>query len=409
MSKKHRDLWIRKEFFYSRKGPMPIALFFIVSGLLGAGLLLASYSFAVAAAAWLPLTGIVVWICRWRTGKIDDERENYWRDQVRRESERWQKLLAEHVPLLPVLAGRIGDTSQSVEETMAQVCAGFTEIATRVKQSVDETTGLLEACADYYGERQAHVRNVMEDSGKSIRDALDRIVQGSGRAMKAVYQFEDIRKGMERVSQILKEVERMGHRAKELSSGIAVAASFKDSGLATPQNDIHELAEYAAHASTMMHELLLQIDGKLHLIDEELKFLASMELGTLMENREEVEEAIESWSRENDELRLGASQAAERRDKIAREVSQAITAMQFQDVVKHKLEHIAQTLVETEKALYIKIVGLAAIDISQDRTDDQKGRRSDSYPTAKQRREVVERIKGPAPENTSQRDRIETS
>jgi hypothetical protein len=388
---------------------MSIALFFIVSGLLGAELVLASYSLAVAAAAWLPLTGIVVWACRWRVGKIVDERENYWRDQVRRESERWQKLLAEHVPLLPVLAGRIGDTSQSVEETMAQVCAGFIEIASRVKQSVDETTGLLEACADYYGERQAHVRNVIEDSGKTIRDTLDRIVQGSGRAMRAVYQFDDIRKGIERVSQILKEVDRLGHRAKDLSPGIAVATSFKDDPLATPQNDITELAEHAAHASTMMHELLPQIDGKLHLIDEELKFLASTELSALMENREEMEHAIESWSRENDELRLGASQAGEQRDKIAREVSQAITAMQFQDVVKHKLEHIAQTLVETEKALYIKIVGLAAIDIAQDRTDDHAGRRSDTYPTAKQRREVVERIKGPAADSTPQRGRIETS
>ena len=374
---------------------MPIAPFIIVSGLLGAELVLAWYSFAVAATAWLPLTGIVVWACRWRVGKIDDERENYWRDQVRRESERWQKLLAEHVPLLPVLAGRIGDTTQSVEETMAQVCTGFIEIATRVKQSVDETTGLLEACADYYGERQAHVRNVMEDSGKSIREALDRIVQGSRRAMNAVDQFDDIRKGMERVSQILKEAERLGHRAKEFSPSMIVSANSKSDNLAATE-DMTELTEYAGHASLLVHELLPQIDGKLHLIDEELKFLASTELGILLENRKEVEQAIDSWSRENDELRLGASQAAEQRDKIAREVSQAITAMQFQDVVKQKLEHIAQTLVETERALYIKIVGLAAIEIAQDRTNDHTGRHSETHTTAKQRREVVERIKRPA-------------
>jgi hypothetical protein len=375
---------------------MPIVPFFIVSGLLGAELVLAWYSFVVAAAAWLPLTGIAVWACRWRVGRIDDEREKYWRDQVRMESERWQKLLAEHVPLLPVLAGRIGDTSQSVEEIMAQVCVGFIEIATRVKQSIDETTGLLETCADYYGERQAHVRNVMEDSGKSICDAFDRIVQGSGRAMKAVYQFDDIRGGLERVAQILKEVERLGHRAKELSPAMIVSANSKGDNLATTQNDMTELTEYAAHALLLMHELLPQIDGKLYLIDEELKFLASTELGVLIEDRKEVEQAIDSWSRENDELRLGASQAAERRDKIAREVSQAITAMQFQDVVKQKLEHIAQTLVETEKALYIKIVGLAAIEIAQDRINDHTGRQSDTYTTAKQRREVVERIKRPA-------------
>ena len=175
-----------------------------------------------------------------------------------------------------------------------------------------------------------------------------------------------------------------------------VSANSKGDNLATTQNDMTELTEYAAHASLLMHELLPQIDGKLHLIDEELKFLASTELGVLLEDRKEVEQAIDSWSRENDELRLGASQAAERRDKIAREVSQAITAMQFQDVVKQKLEHIAQTLVETEKALYIKIVGLAAIEIAQDRINDHTGRQSDTYTTAKQRREVVERIKRPA-------------
>lgn len=70
--------------------------------------------------------------------------------------------------------------------------------------------------------------------------------------------------------------------------------------------------------------------------------------------------------------------------------------MQFQDVVKQKLEHIAQTLVETERALYIKIVGLAAIEIAQDRTNDHTGRHSETHTTAKQRREVVERIKRPA-------------
>ena len=49
----------------------------------------------------------------------------------------------------------------------------------------------------------------------------------------------------------------------------------------------------------MMHELLPQIDTQLCPIDDELKFLASTELGAIVQGREEVEPAIDSWSHAN--------------------------------------------------------------------------------------------------------------
>lgn len=369
------------------------ALFVAVCALLGGQVWLALHT-PLLALVLIPLcaAAVAALFFRWQAARTR-ALTAHWQKQIGSERDQWQHLLAQHVPVLPVLAGQLRGTAEQVEQAVQQVCASFDEISQRAKRNVGETAILLAAYAERERERNLRLHRLMEQSRATVESALNRIVESSGRAMKAIYQLDDIEKKLQSFASVIESVERVAQRARNIAER---AAKHKSNDRQWTQ-DLAQLAEFTARAAAMSGEPLGDITSKLRLIHDEMKIVASSDFSAILEDRGAMEKTIDTLAEENEQLRYAARQAAEQEQALAQDVSHAVRALQFQDAVRQRLDHVVQSLVMTEQSFYMRIAGLDAASSKKMQLDQQWSARLEKIYTMAEEREVLASHMGSAP------------
>jgi methyl-accepting chemotaxis protein len=379
-----------------------VEIFLLTSALCGAVLWLAQHSIVIAVAASALGAALLTVLCHMRCRAARQAVSEAMHEQINEERDQWQGLLAQHVPVLPLMAGQLRGTADQVEQAVGQVCGSFDEIANRARQNVDATAALLAAYGDREGERQKELRQLMDRSRATMQASLSRIVEGSGRAMKAVYQLDDIQKSLQHFAGVLEAVERIARRARKMTE--LTAKGEEASGSGSWSQDLADLAEYTARAAAMTGVPLADIDAKLQLIHDELKLLASSDFAAILEDRGAMEKTIDALSGENEQLHFAARQTAVQERMLAHDISQAVRALQFGDAVRQRLDHVVQALVATEKAFYVR---LSARRESQSTVDRDWAARLQKIYTMAEERQVLAAHLGESSADPLEASRIE--
>jgi hypothetical protein len=151
------------------------------------------------------------------------------KDRFAAEARKWQKLLAEHIPVLPVLAGQLKGTADQLEEAVTGLSRDLTAIASEARQHASHTAQILASFAGAAcGEHRdtALLRQLKEENEAMRRAALHSMERSGALAQKlcnavVALQFQDIvSQRLQHVVQTLVEIERSVYlHAKELPEG----------------------------------------------------------------------------------------------------------------------------------------------------------------------------------------------
>jgi hypothetical protein len=146
--------------------------------------------------------------------------------QIAPEVRKWQKLLAEHIAVLPVLAGQLKGTAEQMEEAVSALSADLTAIAGDARQHANHMAEALAAFAAAPADAHGAGRELTEQNEKIRRAAFQSMERNAALAQKLCnavvsLQFQDIvSQRLQHVVQALVEIERSVYRhATELPEG----------------------------------------------------------------------------------------------------------------------------------------------------------------------------------------------
>jgi hypothetical protein len=152
------------------------------------------------------------------------------KELIATEARKWQKLLAEHIAVLPVLAGQLKGTADQMEEAVTGLSRDLTAIASEARQHASHTAATLApfagaACGEH-AEAMALLRQLQEENEVMRRAAFHSMEKSSALAQKLCnavmsLQFQDIvSQRLHHVVQTLVEIERSVYlHATELPEG----------------------------------------------------------------------------------------------------------------------------------------------------------------------------------------------
>jgi hypothetical protein len=154
------------------------------------------------------------------------------KELIASEARKWQKLLAEHIAVLPVLAGQLKGTADQLEEAVMGLSQDLTAIASEARQHAGHMAASLApfACdarvSQAYGMSDASWSRLKEENEAMRRAAFQSIDRSAALAQKLsnavmLLQFQDIvSQRLNHVIQTLVEIERSVYlHAKELPEG----------------------------------------------------------------------------------------------------------------------------------------------------------------------------------------------
>jgi methyl-accepting chemotaxis protein len=254
--------------------------------------------------------------------------------------------VGDHLPALPVLSAQLTQTAAFVERAVTGVCAGFTDMAQRARATVAQASGLLKGDSESAGQG-ARIATVIEHSQQTLESLLERIVKSSELSMRAVYRINDAEQTMRDVVKVLGQIDRIALGTKIVALNAKIEASRAGEwgqGFEVVADEISRQADESAAIAGSVRETVVSLRSNLADAVRSLKDLASRDLNDVAENKALIERAMAELRDSHAELQQAVEKAAVESERLAGDISAAVTALQFQDRVSQRIGHVVDAL-----------------------------------------------------------------
>ena len=281
--------------------------------------------------------------------------ESSWRrltDGVRRQLNRLQAsggtagAVEEYIGVLPVLAGQVRETASQIERSVLDLSGSFASLVERARRAVSSARGA--GATDAAG---GNVDELIASSRQTLQQLLDHSIRSARLSMEAVARMEDVVSAMKVIGSTTKEVDRVafGIRILALNAKIeSVHVGERGAGFAVVADEISHHADQASAIAEGIRGTVTGLEGHLGLAMHNLRQLAEADMTSLTEDKDKAERVIGLLDAGNAAMRRELEASALASEQLAEDVSRAVVAMQFQDRVNQRLQHVAETLSEMQ-------------------------------------------------------------
>ena len=337
-------------------------LFLGLCGLFGGQTLLAVRAPFWAALAFVPLAAAAWWMSMYVAGrrledalKEDATQKNSQAHTAYEASEvSWQQWLISYQAGLPILRKQLTETAVQVEQAVVGVCAHFADIVARAHESVAKDQDALNLEDEAPGGGKARLDELIDSSRITLNGLLDHITQSSTISMRAVYQMDDMKAGIDKIVDVVKEIDAIAQRTKLLALNTTIEAARvgeQGKGFVVVAGETSDLAQRAVKVAATVTQVAARVKADVDGAYIELQRLASTDMEETVRIHAQVEQTIEVLRSAN--VRLGSSvrEAEENSEQLAHDVTEVVMTMQFQDMVNQRIMHVVEALEHLETAL----------------------------------------------------------
>ena len=245
--------------------------------------------------------------------------------------------------VMDILTAQLGQTALQVEDSVTRVCRSFTNIARRSRE------GAARMAVQTDEEAMAMLLGRMDQAREATNDALE-----------TFHRIENIASQVDQIQRSLNKVDAVSHSLRLLALNARMeAARAGEHGrafgvvafeTATMANSIGETAK-SIHE--MVDSLWREVRGstermKRGLINQE----SASDFSRVTElSRKEGSRALEILASADAAMRSQVREAAGNSQRLAEDIGEAMTALQFQDSVNQQIEHVIAALTETGDVL----------------------------------------------------------
>lgn len=254
-------------------------------------------------------------------------------------------------PVVGVLAEQVGETARQIEASVAQVCGSFQSIARRTQESAAHTRRAL----DHGGAGEG--TDAVSTARGTIAALLERLDQArrvTAEAAEHLRRIEAIAAQVSRIQGALNEVDAVAHYLRI----VALNAQIEAARLGGAGCTFGVVASETGAMAKSIGATAKSIRGMVDVLQCDVtdgtrrmrECFRSDQAATDL-SRDEGARALEALTRTHAEMQTLLSEAAGNSAQLAEDISDAMTALQFQDAVNQRLEHVASALRDVQAAL----------------------------------------------------------
>ena len=313
---------------------------------------------------WIPViaslvSGALASLLTWRVGvrRLTDRGARREADtaDVRVRITGWEQFADKALPLFPILVRQIGSVIADTESATMQLSERFQQIA---RKATDLTKGPLDvsgggSAADGGCSVQLILSEMDIMLTRFVKD-VGILAEMSSRAVRSVGEVNVLTKS---VVAMLGDLEFMADQSSMLALNAAIEAAHageQGRGFAVVADEVGKLAKRSAGVSSSIRTLVTAIHSGMRHAQTSMTEVAGLSAPyatTTCVVQSKVNDFTAAICRSNAELDAGVQVAVGRTKDLAQDLSQVVMSLQFQDIVRQKLEHVAEPLQQIEQGL----------------------------------------------------------
>jgi methyl-accepting chemotaxis protein len=196
----------------------------------------------------------------------------------------------------------------------------------------------------------------VEESSRTLNYFVENIVENSRAGMSLVEGVEAINSQLSDIRNSLGEIDGISSQTNLLALNAAIeAARAGDAGrgFAVVADEVRRLSDRAKEFSQKIRGNVVVVSDSVHATELAINNLASQDMNFALEAKKKVDEAMLSVQEVNTGMGQAMTEISAIAVRVEHDVNQAVTSLQFQDMVTQLLEHVKRRCEALDEVLVL--------------------------------------------------------
>ena len=233
----------------------------------------------------------------------------------------------------------------------------------------------------------ASIQNSLGETSETLKALVGSIVNNSKIGMELVEKMEAVSQQVQGILQVLGEIDAISKQTNLLSLNAAIEAARAGEsgrGFAVVADEVRKLSARAEHFSQQIRGNVKQVHSAIVDAEQSINNMASLDMDFALDFEESPGRNHAARTASNLEMSQVIVKQTEISGKVNEVVGNAVTSLQFQDMVNQLLQHSSLRLDSMQEAW--RIIG----DLAK---EEQSGRLASSDEADRVRQKIVEIFK----------------
>ncbi len=249
--------------------------------------------------------------------------------------------VAAALPVLEALSVHLEATASDLQDSVLEISSGFGGMAARARETVQIAQGGLSSENGFSADQTiGQIRDVLSTLLQAVQDST----QVSSRLADRIGTLETV---LSQVNDSLKRVEKISDEARIVGlNGRLEAARAGSSGAAfnVVANETKNLGLHASATSASIRKLVDELDEALRTVSQELHARMELDAETARRSEETVMQLLNQLSVMHYTMTDSLHRTEHLSESLSRDIGRSVMALQFQDRVNQRLDHVVEAL-----------------------------------------------------------------
>lgn len=186
-----------------------------------------------------------------------------------------------------------------------------------------------------------------QETDKVLRFFIEHILQISKQSMEMVEVINDVDTHMGQVSKLLNDVQKIADQTNLLALNAAIEAARAGEagrGFAVVADEVRNLSKHSDKFSEEIKIVVTASKANIRIAQSIIEVMASKDMNIALSSKSTIDKMMSDISKMNDKLAHNVVQLGDLSANIDSSVSDAIRALQFEDMARQLIEYLQQNV-----------------------------------------------------------------
>lgn len=249
--------------------------------------------------------------------------------------------VAAMLPILDSLAKHVHETAEDLQHSVLEISTGFGGMAARVRETVETAHSGLTSDSGLSTDDTIHeIRSVLGSLLSAVQESTDSSQQLSERLQKLEQTLGEVNASLRQVEKIAEEARIVGLNGRlEAARAGSHGAAFN-----VVANETKNLGVHAAETSASIRRQVEQLNHSLNRVSTELQERIAIDAEAARDSQVKVTNLLDQLGVMHYGLTTSLQRTESLSEGVSRDITKSIMALQFQDRVNQRLDHVVEAL-----------------------------------------------------------------
>ncbi len=243
-------------------------------------------------------------------------------------------------------SGELGQVGSLVRGAIDTLINSFTAISAQAHSQQQLAMGMVQAPGEG-GQPDVSFSDFVQDTSNTLSVFVDNTIKNSQTAMRLVERMSDISTEVGNVLGILGDIDQISKQTNFLALNAAIEAARAGEsgrGFAVVADEVRNLSLRTVQFSRQIRGNIDRVHQYVAAAESAIFALAAQDINFALQSKKRVEEAMHDVQKMNENIQHSLVQLSSQACELENRVGQAVTSLQFQDMVSQLVAHSQRRL-----------------------------------------------------------------